>query len=425
MRLLPLALALAAPAAAQDYVFELAAGSEADLVSGFAVDLPGSLIGDHDPDTNPDGTRTLPGLFGGSGNQPVDASFGLSGGTTLVGGPTGGFVLGLDLDGGAVEVEGLDVDLLGGAAGSTDLFLHLEFGTFRTFDPDSVYFGDFPIDLPLGSQEVRDVRLTQVGPSLAGTVAGDAGSYTFGALVPATLSFVVVVGETETPVGPLPLLLPLAGGLTLAGDAASATFGFELSEAQVIEDPLPGFELTDVPFDLPTILPPGDVAHLLLNAVVEALTLEVDLGLEVVAEGQAACGFESYCVGNVNSTGFGAVLRAVGSASLSDADLVFTGAGLPTEQFAYLMIGPGRDELPFFRGSQGTLCLAMPVLKFTPHVMPTGHDGLVEVPVDLQDLPPGVEFVAGDAWSFQLWYRDLNPGITTNTSNAVEVLFCR
>ena len=89
------------------------------------------------------------------------------------------------------------------------------------------------------------------------------------------------------------------------------------------------------------------------------------------------------------------------------------------------MIAAGRDEIPFFRGSQGTLCLEMPVLMFTPHVVPTGNDGQVEVEVDLGNLPPGVEFAAGEAWSFQLWYRDLNPGVATNTSNAVEVLFCR
>jgi len=425
MRLLPIALVLAAPAAAQDLVFELTTGSQADLLSGFTVDLPGSLIGDHDPSTNPGGTRTLPGLFGGSGNRPVDASFGLSGGGTLAGAPTGGFGLALDLGAGELEVEDLDVDLLGGATGTTDLSLLLQFETFRSFAPDSIYIGDFPLDIPLGSQEVRDVRLTQVAPSTAGTVAGGAGSYTFSVLVPATLAFVVVVGELETPVGPLPLLVPIAGGLTLDGGGAVATFGVDLSEAQVIEDPLPGFELADVPLDLPTILPPGETAHLLLSAVVASLSIEVDLDLDVVAEGEAACGFESFCVGNLNSTGVGAVLGAVGSASLSDADLVFTGAGLPTQEFAYLMLAAGRDEIPFFRGSQGTLCLAMPVLKFTPHVVPTGDDGQVEVAVDLQNLPPGVEFVAGDAWSFQLWYRDLNPGLTTNTSNAIEVLFCR
>ena len=119
------------------------------------------------------------------------------------------------------------------------------------------------------------------------------------------------------------------------------------------------------------------------------------------------------------------VLLALGSAALADDDLTFVGSNLPPWQFAYLMMARERDEVPFFRGSLGTLCLEMPVLKFTPHVVPIDGAGMVEVPVEFGDLPPGVDLLPGDVWNFQLWYRDLNPGMSTNTSNAVEVLFCR
>ena len=30
----------------------------------------------------------------------------------------------------------------------------------------------------------------------------------------------------------------------------------------------------------------------------------------------------------------------------------------------------------------------------------------------------------GEAWNFQLWYRDLNPDTTSNTSDGVMVRFC-
>ena len=209
MRLLHLApllsLPLAGSAASQDLAFELTADSQSALVSGFTVDLPGSLIGDFDRTSNPGGTRTVPGVFGGPGNEPVDANFGLAGTGNLIGTPTGGFDLSVDLGAGTLQLDGLDVDLLGGTTGTNDLSLLLQFETFVTYNPDSLYF-DIPLDIPLGSQEVREVRLTQVAPSTEGTITGGSGSYTFSALVPASLSFVVVVGELETPVGPLPLL---------------------------------------------------------------------------------------------------------------------------------------------------------------------------------------------------------------------------
>ncbi len=419
-----LATALALPALAQEYSFELLPKSSMRLESGVTVQLPGTLIGNYDPDQNPEGTLTRPGLIGGSGNQPVDATMGLSNDALLEGAPAGGFELAVHLEEGSAELSGLELDLLGGNEGSGATSLHLEFETFRSFNPDSFYLGDFPIDLPLGEQVLRDLHLVQVAPSQGGSLSGSEGHYQLDLLVPTELSFVLVVGENETPIGPLPLLLPLSGELSLLGDGAELVFGVDLKTFQEIVDPLPGFQIEDAPLDLPTVLPPGETAHLLWNAVIESILYELQFNLDAVAGADAPCGFESYCVASPNSTGQGAVLLALGSASLSENQLTFVGSSLPAGQFAYLMMARERAEVPFFRGSQGTLCLAMPVLKFTPHVMPIDGGGMVEIPVDYQNLPPGIELLAGESWDFQLWYRDLNPGVVTNTSSAIEVLFC-
>lgn len=418
-------LLFAVPSLAQEVIFTVdPTQSETGLVSNFSVDLPGTLIGDYDADTNPEGTRTLPGLFGGSGNQPIDSAFGLLGEANLVGQPTGGFVLQLDPDSGLVVVEGLNFDLLGGKDGSSDLLLHLEFETFRTFSPDSLYIGDFPLDLPIGSQVITDVVLTQIGPGGGTLEVGDA-SFAINALVPAALSFAIVVGEDLTPVGPLPLLLPLAGTLTPTDAGMTAYLGFDLLDSQVIEDPLPGFTIDDLPLELPTIIPPGELASLLLNAIIAQIGVDTDLSLELIADGEAPCGFESYCLGEFNSTGQAAVLSALGSPAIGADDLTFQGVGMPPHEFAYLMMATRRDEIPFFRGSQGTLCLQMPILMFTPHVIPIDAAGVATIPVDFANLPPDVSLLAGDVWNFQFWYRDFNPGSTTNTSNAIEVSFCR
>ena len=42
---------------------------------------------------------------------------------------------------------------------------------------------------------------------------------------------------------------------------------------------------------------------------------------------------------------------------------------------------------------------------------------------DLGDLPQGTVVSAGETWNFQLWYRDVNPTQTSNTSNGLAVTF--
>ena len=48
------------------------------------------------------------------------------------------------------------------------------------------------------------------------------------------------------------------------------------------------------------------------------------------------------------------------------------------------------------------------------------------IPVDLNNLPrPNgtVAVQAGETWNFQCWYRDKNPGTTSNFTDGVSVLF--
>ena len=71
--LLCAALAIAAPVHAQAWRFATDAASgtlNSDL--DLSAPIPGTVIGDYDAVTNPDGTQTRPGVFGGSGNNPID-----------------------------------------------------------------------------------------------------------------------------------------------------------------------------------------------------------------------------------------------------------------------------------------------------------------------------------------------------------------
>ncbi len=58
-------------------------------------------------------------------------------------------------------------------------------------------------------------------------------------------------------------------------------------------------------------------------------------------------------------------------------------------------------------------------------VQDTGPAGAFSTPVDLTSLPttPSHSVMAGETWLFQVWYRDMNPGPTSNLTDVVAVTF--
>lgn len=417
----------ASPAQAQSFALQVdAPASSVSLNSAFGIELPGSLIGDYDPVDNPGGTRTLPGLFGGTGNQPVSAELGFAGVTGHVGSPQGSLVLEADATLLVVELRELELDLLGGGRASTDLTLSLLFDTFRTFAPNSLFIGGFPISLPLGSQTVSNLLLVQNGPSAVGTLTptAEAGRYTFALIVPAALSFTMDFGGQAFPVGPLPALLPLTGELWIANEAAVVEIDFDFDIDEQIVDPLPGFTIDDVPLPLPTILPPGSTANLLFSAVVGSIDVSAAATLSLRATGEAPCGFETYCTSNPNSTGQVAELQVSGSANVADAELEFTVSGLPAGKVGFLVLSQGETYTTTYRGNQGGLCLTAPFIRLGQTTMIASPAGTASTALDFGALPNGLTFMPGSTWRFQYWYRDQNPAPTWNSSNAVRTRFC-
>ncbi len=426
--LLASCLLSAAPmAAAQTFEFELdAAQSSTQFTALFGVDLPGTLIGDQDPVNNPGGTTTLPGLFGGSGNQPVDVDLGLEGGVDFLRVPTGTFQMDVSTNTLGVEIMGLSLDLLGGSPASTDTTLSLLFDTFRTSQPDSLYIGGFPLDIPIGSQSVSALSVEQSAPSMLGLLipGGNPGEYTFTAIVPVELTMSVEFFGQVIPVGPLELPLPVGGDLVLSQGAAQVTLAFGEMFQQSLPDPLPGFELPDLPFPLPTILPPGGVANLLFTLSIASLDIDLSVAGNFVANGQEPCGFSTYCSANVNSSGLSTQLAIGGSTDVLAGDLTLTGTDLPPNVFGIMIMSQVRDVLPLGGGSEGFLCLGEPCFRLQQDILHSGPAGMVELSVDFNGLPQGQVFLPGSTWNFQLWHRDRNPGPTSNTSQGVSVRFC-
>ncbi len=59
-------------------------------------------------------------------------------------------------------------------------------------------------------------------------------------------------------------------------------------------------------------------------------------------------------------------------------------------------------------------------------VQNSGAAGEITIQVDLTQLPtpsgPHV-VLAGETWNFQAWFRDANPGATSNFTDGLSILF--
>lgn len=419
-------LLLAAPASAQDFALDLVSGGgQSNLTAEAQLLLPGTVIGDFDAASNPGGTRTLPGIFGGSGNQPVAMDLSISTLLQVADDPSGVLSLGLDAGAGTLDVVGLSLDLTGGAPGSADVLLGLLFSTFRTIAPDSLYIGGFPVNIPLGAAAISAPTFVQIAPAQGtATATNVTGEYLVEVLVLGELSLEVDFAGNLLPLGPVPLVLPLSGTLTVNGSQASLSVGLSERFNQSISDPLEGFEFEDLPLPLPTILPPGFTANLLLTTSISELALQGSLELSFLAEGGVICGSEAFCEAQPNSAGAGAELVLAGSTSLVANDLVLEASGLPVHEFGLLIFGTERADLPGYGGMTGTLCVAPPFVISRNQVLNTGARGQVSVALDYGNLPSGTMFEAGEVWHFQFWYRDYAAGPTSNTSGGLSLTFC-
>jgi len=103
--------------------------------------------------------------------------------------------------------------------------------------------------------------------------------------------------------------------------------------------------------------------------------------------------------------------------------LTLHASGMPFNKFGYFLVAPTQALVMNPGGSQGNLCLGSPFGRFAADVRNTGLAGAFAVPIDLSNLPLFGPVAAGESWNFQCWYRDNNPGSTSNFTDAVEIFF--
>ncbi len=289
---------VASLASAQTYTLDIdptLSGLTATM--GFDIDTAGTLIGDWNPDTNTEGTRTKPGLwgyFGSTENLPAAVAMGVALLGDLDTQTAGSFTVTLDLDLGLITIDGFVADLVAGGPAVLPATLSLSPESFRTRQPDSVYIG-IPIDIPIGELAVTSLTLMQTATGAGTLVEIEEGRYSFAVLGAAEMAGTYELLGTPTDIPPTPTVLALTGEIVLEGETATITSLqlFDQSDVQNPNEPLPEF-----PMDLPTILPPGEIASLLMNLVLEQVATTFVGELSLTASGSLA-----NCPGDFNRDG--------------------------------------------------------------------------------------------------------------------------
>ncbi len=297
---------------AQNYVVVIDQAASGLVGStSFEADTSGSLIGDYNPDTNPGGTRTKPGLWGSFGateNVPVPVQLGLELAGPLDTETSGGFGLYLDTDGATLVISGFSADFLADGPASIPASISFFPESFRTRNPDSTYIG-IPIELPLGDLSIVSMAVVQTEDAAFGMLTETApGEYDFVVVVPAVMNAEFELLGSSFPVADLSFAVALAGTITVSGDGVSvaASQTIEFSDSQE-----PGLELPEFPLDLPTILPPGYTAHLLLNLTLDTVSSALNGTFTFAATGvQSACPADFNGDTVVNTLDFVAFLNA-------------------------------------------------------------------------------------------------------------------
>lgn len=130
------------------------------------------------------------------------------------------------------------------------------------------------------------------------------------------------------------------------------------------------------------------------------------------------------CTSNPSSTGALAELVARGSLTVQDDALTLFARPVPQGSLGYYIASRTEQLVPLFGGSQGNLCVGPTIVRFSLSPVGPAASGEVRFRLPLAAFAGGSAPAPGESWTFQLWFRDANPGPTSNTSNALRVTFC-
>ncbi|MDG1838342.1 MAG: hypothetical protein P8I91_06030 [Phycisphaerales bacterium] len=283
MQLIATMLAIATTGASAA-TFHLSNNGELTLSGTLSTYINGTLIGDWDAESNPEGTQTREGVWGGSGNNPIPLSLTAAielGGNTI---PTGPLDLEIDDILGVASITNLSWDVLPESVLSAAANGTILIETFRSINPDSLFIGGVPISFPLGEGSVTSCTITQtvipgVGPATARP--DEPGVTDILVAVPMTLDMMVM---TEL-LGEFPLQFALIlniEGVYTQGDGKNT---LSLTATSTVDESadLPDQPLPTIPVELPTVLPPGSEAGVLLDLTPTTIDILINITSNLIA----------------------------------------------------------------------------------------------------------------------------------------------
>lgn len=249
-------------ALATSFHFQFLPTSTAQQSLTLSYPLAGTFIGAYHAATNPLDTKTLPGLFGGSGNIAIAYTSTMRMSDSIDSNPLGTFSLRIGA-GGTCEVTGFATDLVNETPGTVAVEMVIAYPSFHTLAPSSIFPSVGEITIPVATGAVKVATAVQTGPALGVLVQTAPNTYTISIPIPVEILVSGSAGGQAFGVEPTPALLAFAGTLTVNG--ASATFISSAATSGPI-GPLPAPPaIVAQPFPLPTVLPAGSTANLLLS----------------------------------------------------------------------------------------------------------------------------------------------------------------
>ena len=168
------------------------------------------------------------------------------------------------------------------------------------------------------------------------------------------------------------------------------------------------------------------------DGVLDSCQISADLTLDLngngVLDACEAIGL-NYCTPAIsNSRGGPAEIFALGLPVAASNDLTLYLRGLPLDTFAMFLTSQSQGYAFPIPGSQGALCVVGLPGRFNRHgqILSSGFSGTLRFVVNLGSIPTPSGFTAvvpGQTWNFQAWYRDANPTVTSNFTDAVSITF--
>ena len=211
--------------------------------------------------------------------------------TPTLGGPfnspcEGGLTIEPNFSDSQLLINDLHLSAFNDAPGTFSVTLGMLYETFRTVQPGALFPGGIQVDIPIGEGSLTTMLFEQSVPTETELLQTGDQIWSFDADVVVTITSEFEILGTST--GPLvtPSLLNITGTLEINESQYHINATSSWSTEELIEDPPITFN--DVPFEAPTVIPPGSVASLLLSAAAESATVTTIVALQMSAFGEAA-----------------------------------------------------------------------------------------------------------------------------------------